>query len=52
MKTDELKDHTAHAHEDTAHTQDLATDLDVDVDWIIDILSHSSLTTTVPKGKI
>ena len=31
--------------------QDL-TDLDVDVDWIIDILSHSSLTTTVPKGKI
>ena len=37
-KTDELKDHTARAHEDTAHTHDLATGLDVDVDWIIDRL--------------
>ena len=37
-KTDELKDHTARAHEDTAHTHDLATGLDVDVDWIINRL--------------
>ena len=45
MKTGKLKDCTDRAHDA------LATDLDVDVDWLIDILSHSSLTRTVPNGK-